>query len=142
MWKTDPLLASLPHLYDLLTIAASSDIQGHSLNGTHNTLRHRKVDAVQSWIKDNERNSWEPPKLIVAVEFDYWGPHAVKTWTEIGYSRGFQIVQVSGNSSEVTVSLWKLMVPLKRHPVDNTRATRASRVSGCLGPDHTGRRKA
>jgi hypothetical protein len=47
-------------------------------------------------IDDYERNSWEPPKLIVAVEFDYWGPNAEKTWTEIGYSRGFQIVQVSG----------------------------------------------
>ncbi|KAJ9112273.1 hypothetical protein QFC19_000692 [Naganishia cerealis] len=93
MWKTDPLLASLPHMHDLLSVATSSDRRGNIRNGTHDVSRDRELDAIQSWIKDSERNSWEPPKLIVAVEFDYWGPRAAETWTEIGYSRGFQIVQ-------------------------------------------------
>ncbi|KAJ9099326.1 hypothetical protein QFC21_004207 [Naganishia friedmannii] len=93
MWKTDPLLASLPHMSDLLTVATSSAVRGNVRNDTADITRGPELDAVQSWIKDYERNSWEPPKLIVAVEFDYWGPHAAKKWTEIGYSRGFQIVQ-------------------------------------------------
>ncbi|KAJ9124622.1 hypothetical protein QFC24_002989 [Naganishia onofrii] len=78
---------------DLLTAATSNDKPDDSRNGTRDDLRNPELKAVESWIKEYERNSWEPPKLIVAVEFDYWGPHATKTWTEIGYSRGFQIVQ-------------------------------------------------
>lgn len=106
MWKTDPLLGSLSHISDLLTVATSSDIRTRSLRSTRDNPQNRKLDAVQGWIKDYERNSWEPPKLVVAVEFDYWGPHATKTWTEIGYSRGFQIVQVRCKNSVMTVSAY------------------------------------
>jgi hypothetical protein len=100
MCKTDPLLASLPQMYDLHSVATSSEMRENSSNGTGAISRGQELDAVETWINDYERNSWEPPKLIVAVEFDYWGPTAEKTWTEIGYSRGFQIVQVGRPPSE------------------------------------------
>lgn len=94
MWKTDPVLASLPQMYNLHSVATCHG----TWQSRSNLSSGRHYDAVESWIDDHERNSWEPPKLIVAVEFDYWGPNAERTWTEIGYSRGFQIVQVSGQT--------------------------------------------
>jgi hypothetical protein len=95
MWKTDPLLAALPQMHDLHAIASSSNTLHTSNNRTRDNSRRGEHNPIEAWINDYELNAWEPPKLIVAVEFDYWGPHADKTWTEIGYSRGFQIVQVS-----------------------------------------------
>lgn len=94
---TDPLLVSLPHMADLVAQAENRSTRYEVRSGEKEPVEIKVTpsEAIRNRLAELKLDAWDPPKLIIGVEFDYWGPAAQKHWTESTYSRGMQIVQVS-----------------------------------------------
>lgn len=82
--KTDPVLSFLPNVYDMLSVASKQYTQHGSDADPVRDVRKRMV----------ELEAFEPPKLVVALEYDHWTPGS-QDWRELGFSRGMQFVQVN-----------------------------------------------
>jgi hypothetical protein len=94
---TDPLLTSLPHMADLLAQAENNTVRYEFRPGEEEPVEVRVTpsEAILNRLAELKLDGWEPPKLVIGVEFDSWGPSASVHWTERTYARGMQIVQVS-----------------------------------------------
>lgn len=93
--KTDPMLSLLPNVYNLLSDA------------------HHERDSISD--PSDVRNglaaleAFEPPRLVVALEYDHWAPES-KDWRGMGFSRGMQFVQVSTVAINVLASYVLLVI--------------------------------
>jgi hypothetical protein len=82
--KTDPLLSLLPNIYDFLsgTTPQTEEQDADTARRNHESSRIRTLEE------------FDPPKLIVSVEAEHWGP-GTRNWEDTGFARGIQVVQVS-----------------------------------------------
>ncbi|KAJ9095653.1 hypothetical protein QFC21_005525 [Naganishia friedmannii] len=80
--KTDPILSVLPNVYDLLSVASIHDTRHDTESISTGGVRNRMA----------ELEAFEPPRLVVALEYDHWVPGS-QDWRELGFSRGMQFVQ-------------------------------------------------
>ncbi|KAJ9115734.1 hypothetical protein QFC24_006917 [Naganishia onofrii] len=56
--------------------------------------KHWRLLNAHGYASFTPSDFWQPPKLIVAVEAENWGPMMDEGWITKGWSRGFQIVQL------------------------------------------------
>lgn len=80
---TDHFLSTLPQMDDL------------RFRSSQHPAKHWRRLSAHGYVSFTPSDFWQPPKLIVAVEAENWGPMMDESWTTTGWSRGFQIVQVS-----------------------------------------------
>ncbi|KAJ9114680.1 hypothetical protein QFC22_005556 [Naganishia vaughanmartiniae] len=90
---TDPWLSISPHMFDLISQTASSSTPRRNETDEQESAPLSAVEKIRNRMDELKLDFWEPPALVVAVEFDYWGPRAKDSWTHWDYSRGMQIVQ-------------------------------------------------
>ncbi|KAJ9114686.1 hypothetical protein QFC22_005562 [Naganishia vaughanmartiniae] len=92
---TDPLLMSLPHMADLLAQTENNTVKYEVQPGEKEPVQVKvtPAEAIRNRLTELKLDAWDPPKLVIGVEWDNWGPSATAHWTEKAYARGMQIVQ-------------------------------------------------
>ncbi|KAJ9103729.1 hypothetical protein QFC21_002189 [Naganishia friedmannii] len=92
---TDSLLTSLPHMEDLLMQAEQEGDKYTVLPGGAKPMEVKVTpsEAICDRMAKLKLDAWDPPRLVVGVEFDDWGPSAKEHWSKGSLARGMQIVQ-------------------------------------------------
>ncbi|KAJ9095649.1 hypothetical protein QFC21_005521 [Naganishia friedmannii] len=92
---TDPKLNCRIHMADLGNIARDYStklpLQGNGQQSPHGKIT--ALGAIRNRLAELKVDAWEPPKLVVGIEFDDWGPGAKEHWTGVAGGRGMQVAQ-------------------------------------------------